>query len=439
MRANGATNTVPTVCFLLYESKQPLDWGGGSYAYRCLSLMASISDTSNRVNRSPVHIDALPDAAPLSADLYAANARLLQMREGQRINKARPNGDNWLTNLRVAIGELQQTKRSDEPEQHNQSASETETQAQETAVRVYPTLAHTAVQQGCVPALRVWLLGRHLDRQGRGWLPTADLVTRLTGKQSPLRICGKRRLNQIIQAGQGVFWIRRNGRIWFTGAAKLCGRLDIAHLDGRTVLIPLSGLTDSLKLCRAHLYATVHSRRRDPAPIARVTLTAITGACARSQREYDQLLKIERTACYHLGEKYTTDNLIESYWEHGNGFEFIDAHGRHGRKGASYIARQLGNRYAVPQQAQTATGRKKKINRYLNVLVKKQAQGNEQNKLERLYFPNGAAAAKAMTRKRQTPLAYWHSRSSTTEHDASRSERDQSTTLFFSVGENVSF
>ncbi len=412
----------------------------------------SCSKYDVRITHDDRDVNAHLSGEGWSEALLAANARLHDRRKEAQARPSWPgNSAGWLDALRERAScslsscvvdetaERDKTTATDEPASPAPNEEHEEAETYVATVRVYPSLAHAAIQQGCVPALRVWLLLRHLDGRGGGWVETKRAFERLSKKASPLHICGKRRLSQIVREGGGVFWTRRDGRLWLTGAAKLCGRLNVIHLDGRTVTLPLAALTGRLKLCRAHLYATVHSRRRDPAPIARVTLTHITGACERSQREYDALLKVERTASYHLGEKYTTDNLIESHWQHGNGFEFIDAHGRHGRKGASYIARRLGNTYTVTQQAQTATGRKKKINRYLNDLVKKQAQGNEQSKVERLYFPNGAAAVKAISSQRQTTLAYWHSSHESAANNPSRSNSARATTIFFSVGENDNF
>lgn len=289
---------------------------------------------------------------------------------------------------------------------HNEQKSECE--QVENHVRIYPSLAHAALQQSDVPAFRLWLLMRHFDRKGRGWVSTNEVVERFGRKASQYRLCGQRRLRQILRGGDNRFWMWRNGRIWLFGAARLCERMQVTRLSGRPVRVPLSGLVDRIKVVKAHLYGTVHSRRTESAPISRTTLQGITGVSERSQREYDVLLNTERTACYHLGDTYTDEGLIECHWRHANGFQFKDVHGRHGKAGALYIARRLGNRYCVPGHQAASIGRKKKINRHLNGLVTMQAQGNSQDTVERLYFRDGATASAAVNRKhRSSKTVYW--------------------------------
>ena len=336
-----------------------------------------------------------------SSEVFDALAYANEQLKERQAKPDRVSGSGgWFDPLRELVQQA-----AESPDKLEQEPATAPDPVKRDQVRIYASLAHKAIEQGNVPALRVWLLLRHLDEQGRGWTTTEEALNGLSKKTASTYICGQRRVRQILQNGEGIFWTRREGRVWITGAAKVCRNLGVTHLDGQPVFVPLKGITDSLKRFKAHLYATAHSRRPEnkSAPISRTALRQITNTSERSQQEYDNLLNVERVACYHLGEAYSKDNLIESYWQHGNGFEFIDVRGRHGRKGAKYVARRLGNTYNVTQQLHTANGRKKKINHYLNGLVKKPTQGNEQEKVDKLYFSNAKAAIKST----QTTTRYY--------------------------------
>ena len=66
-------------------------------------------------------------------------------------------------------------------------------------VIVQPSLLVGMLKQEVAAIGRIYLLCRHLDADGRGWLSIAALREQLTAKESPLRVCGWRRLRQIHQ------------------------------------------------------------------------------------------------------------------------------------------------------------------------------------------------------------------------------------------------
>ncbi|MBX3061248.1 MAG: hypothetical protein KF770_32735 [Anaerolineae bacterium] len=160
-------------------------------------------------------------------------------------------------------------------------------------VCLQPSLAMALLRTGQTSCGRLWLLLRHLDGAGCGCLPLTAVQMTLTGRESPLRLCGPRRLRQLLQQGNGLFWQRDRERLWLAGAVKVAARLGVGRLTGRPVALPLAVLRQPIGLVRAHLYASFHSSRNGCGrgeetgqPISRAALTAVSGVSRRSQHAY---------------------------------------------------------------------------------------------------------------------------------------------------------
>ena len=208
----------------------------------------------------------------------------------------------------------------------------------------------------------------------------------LAGDGSPLHVCGRRQLANLLAAGDGLFWERRAGVVWLRGAARVAAALGVARLGGSPVGVPLAALTGSIGRVRAHLYATFHSGRQRTdlltgrpqprGPIARATLTALTTAAPNSQRAYERRAGIGRRAAVALGPLVGTANEQEVAWRRGRAlFHLRDTQGRHGRPGAVYLAWQLPNEYTGPH-APLPRGRQKRLNRALADLFHNGMTGN---------------------------------------------------------------
>ena len=275
---------------------------------------------------------------------------------------------------------------------------------------------------------RVWLLCRHLDRAGRGWLPVETVPQELAGSPSNLRLGGRRRLRQLLEQGRGVFWEQDDrGRLWLYGAARVAANLGVERLSGQPIQLPLSAVTGSLGAFRAHCYAAFHSGRDrrppDPpasggpgqggpppgaapsAPISRAALTRLTGVPARTQRAYDQRAGVQVRRNAALLGTYHLDSYQEAAVRFGRGlFRLCDRRGRHGRPGQTYTARQLPNSYHVPGHRPASRSRRRRLNRRLQLLVNFQAQGKcDRPAAARLY---GRSAKELARARREAPL-YW--------------------------------
>lgn len=275
------------------------------------------------------------------------------------------------------------------------------------SVTVHPTILLAMLKQHQEAPGRVWLLLRAIDRDGRGWLSVEDARHHLTGKNSPLRVCGWRRLRQLLGQGEGTFWQRdEQDRLWLYGAHRIAYNLDSGRLQGFPVELPISALLGGIQAVRAAFYATFHGGR-DSKPISRDTLESLSGISGRTQLEYDRVARVERTRNIAIGERHTAESAQERAWHHGRAaFHFIDTEGRQGRAGREYVAWHLPNSYRAEYQRRSR-GSRKRLNRKLADLVKKGIPGNDDRAVEKIFFPNGALAAKRYNRCSEQD-AYWH-------------------------------
>ena len=274
-------------------------------------------------------------------------------------------------------------------------------------VAVYPSLLLATLKQDQAAVGRVYLLLRHLDAAGRGWLPVEEIRERLTRKGSPLKVMGWRRLRQIFNQGEDIFWERdAQGRLWLRSAAKIALKLDCHRFKGNRVDLPIKTLLGGIGTVRAHFYACFHSGRSSENPISRETLESMTGLSPRTQREYDRLAQVKRQQNIALGPRYNKITAEEQSWQRGRAvFTFFDSQGKQGPKNREYIAWRLPNSYQAPHPKRSK-GRQKKINQQLVSLVKNGVQGNDHVAVDKLFWTDGAAAGKAYSRDQELD-AYW--------------------------------
>jgi hypothetical protein len=311
--------------------------------------------------------------------------------------------------------------------------AEAPTETSRGTVRHYPDLGLAMLRQGRAAAGRVWLLLRHLDAAGKGWVGLEEAARLLATDGSPLRICGRRQFRNLLAAGEGVFWDRaaaRAGdeRLWLRGPARVAAALGVERLTAAPVALPLSALTGGIGDVRAHLYAAFHSGRsgletaaaRGPSPgrkdagrrpISRTTLSTLSAASANSQRAYERRARVVARGNLALGPLKSAVDPQAWAWKRGQAlFTVVDREGRYGRPGAAYLAWRLPNDYTGPH-ARLSRGRLKRINRRIaglltngmtgNVNPASDARGRERG--GKRYFGDGRSAAAA----RQAGERYW--------------------------------
>lgn len=292
------------------------------------------------------------------------------------------------------------------------AAEETETavsSAVNSTIKLYPDIALALLKHECTAAGRIWLLLRHLDASGQGWLTVDEIRAKLTSKNAVLRICGWRQMRNLLRAGEGIFWQRQNGRIWLRSVTKVAQALTVIKLKQRPVALPVAVLTQSIGQVRAHFYASFHSSRQAK-PISREAIEAVSHVPARTQRRYEKRAHVRRRSNFAVGPQATKTAVERTHWRHGHAaFSFKDFQGQHGRIGQTYIAWQLPNSYEGPH-ALAAKGQQKRINHTLTDLFMQGITGNGQRRrLTQRFFGNGRLAAKTFSRHPET--IYWQNAS----------------------------
>ncbi|MEJ2748073.1 MAG: hypothetical protein P8183_09225, partial [Anaerolineae bacterium] len=187
--------------------------------------------------------------------------------------------------------------------------------------KLYPDVALGMLREELAAAGRIWLLLQHIDNVGRGWLTFEAAREKLTDKKSDWRVCGWRQLRNLLNQGEGIFWQRRNGRIWLKSVAKVAAALGIQRLKLQPVALPVSAQLEGMGQVRAHLYASFHSSRgkadAEAAPIARDTLTRLSHIPQRTQRFYEKRAKVRAKRNFAVGPAACESESEHTAWQQG--------------------------------------------------------------------------------------------------------------------------
>jgi hypothetical protein len=307
----------------------------------------------------------------------------------------------------------------------------------ELSLKLSPDIALAILRKKLASPGRIWLLLRHIDDEGRGWVSAEMARKRLTGKKSDAAVCSGRHLRNLLAAGDGIFWRRDGERIWLKSMAKVAAVLGLSRLNGRAVRLPVSILFESIGSVRAHLYAALHSSRSGQSgggdarndnqsqPISRTTLKALSSATRRTQRLYEKRVGIKRQCNYAIGPVHTAEGEQNLAWQKGQAaFRFNDKKGFVGKSGQQYLAWQLPNSYEGPHST-LSKSYQRRINRQLADLLNEGITGNGEKKAGNsaektidnaemafrtpIFYRNGSTAAKVYNRTPDQAL-YWRSR-----------------------------
>lgn len=307
--------------------------------------------------------------------LEAANAKLSLLR-GEGEPEPERGSAGWLAPIKERL--IEGITGNEE------TAADKPTVTAEPTIRVSPSLSNAIIKAERTAEYRIWSLLRHLDTSGTGSINSKYARTQIT---KVLKVCGKRRYNQIIRAGLGVFWERwGNGRLRICGMAAVCRQFDVRHLSGKNVEIKLKDVTGTFKQFKAALLSSFYASRKSN-PISRETIRAITGISERTQQELDQISGVTIEKNIGIATVQTPENIQDYFYDNGQAaFSFIDHKGKQGKKGVTYNAQRLPNTYYSPLTIGT-NGRKKKVNTQLNeLLVIKEAQGKSSTQYDRIFY-----------------------------------------------------
>lgn len=277
-------------------------------------------------------------------------------------------------------------------------------------ITLYPQLALAMLKQHQEAAGRVWLLSRYVDSSGRGWLTIDEVRKQLTNPDSPHHICTWRQLRNLLNMGKGLFWELSEGRVWLRSLVRVAHDLEVERLQNKAIRLPLTVLLGGIGDLRAHFYASFHSGRDKDSvnevgqcepgrPIARATIQTLSGVGRCSQRNYDKRAKVQITRNYAIGEVATDLNREQRAAEKSNAtFELKDVKGKQGPKQQSYMAWQLPNSYSGPHPQESHSRKQRRINRQLADLRIERAAGNDRPGNDVGYYGNGKLAVKGFNR-----------------------------------------
>lgn len=300
-------------------------------------------------------------------------------------------------------------------------------------IKLHPDLALAMLRQGQAAAGRIWLLLRHMDPQGKGWIEVSAARQALTANTGSLRVCGWRQLRNLLAQGEGLFWRRRDERIWLIATTKVAAGLGVQRLSAHPVTLPVSVLCAPIGDVRAHFYASFHSSRSSGQqllpvrPIARATLEKLTKTSRHTLRAYERRAGVSRQTNFAIGPSIQNGQEQEQAWQRGRAlFQFTDHRGLLGRPKVTYSAWQLPNSYRGPHE-RLPRGSQKQLNQQLADLSMKGMTGNGEGKGQRSvsgpslggawitgsknqrlrrFFDSGAAAARNYCKSSQSDL-YW--------------------------------
>lgn len=387
----------------------------------CGRLTSHHPSANNRTEAEPSVIVAdLPSRLGWESEALTRSLRQAHQRREAAARRSAAAHRHWLPRPPQPAAETESTPQLANARPAQEQLSPT--------VLLFPDLAIAMLRRNVEAAGRIWLLLRHLDVQGRGWIEASAARQQLAGQNSPLRVCGWRQLRNLLAQGDGLFWQRdegpaSEGRIWLRATAKVAAALNVPRLTARAVDVDVDVLVDSIGSVRAHFYASYHSGRRHNRPISRQCLEELTGVSRRSQHKYEAEAGIKPRQNWALGARYTQEAVQERAWRQGTGvFQFTDHQGRTGAAGATYVAWQLPNSYVGPHDQQVTSSRKR-INRQLVDLFTKGITGNGKKEVVKQghecpvarFYEHGQAAARAYNRSPEKDL-YWQSTTTVHQH-----------------------
>lgn len=309
------------------------------------------------------------------------------------------------------------------------------------SINIFGHLLDRLQQRGQVGEGRVWLLLRFLDRQnGEGRVSVKLARHMLTSKRGSYRCLSWKRLRQILNQGEGVFWHRdeAGAHIYYHAEARVAQAVGVTQMRGWGVKIPVRDLCQPIKKVRALFYDAFHSARGDgfQEPITRRILHERGNGDARTQRTYEAVRGVERQAQYASLGQYNVLAWRQAQAEDSDGsgeriggpaFIFVDYKGLLGKNPHRlkrpvhqqhwhnvYIMRQIGNAYrgTLPTVKRGRKWTNQKLKHLCNSIhpTGSFAAEDESAVAKRMYYETQDTAVRALQRDRDEAQAmpnYW--------------------------------
>lgn len=154
-------------------------------------------------------------------------------------------------------------------------------------VKSYPEMSLEVMRRRLESQYKVWLVGRHLDRRGQGYVGLRVLRKFV----SDHHLCTRKTLRRAL-AGPSIFWRSYRGGLYLAAVNKVADALEV-ELRECPVLLPLAAFA-SMHDLRSAFVASYFAGK--PRTIAIDTLAELTGRTRRSVSRYLRSGHITKTA-----------------------------------------------------------------------------------------------------------------------------------------------
>lgn len=244
--------------------------------------------------------------------------------------------------------------------------------------RIHPVMLLELDRLGAFAPARLHAVLVALIADGHGWIDADAAADALTSKGGPWYIYGRRRLSEVLRAGDGIFWTRTRGRdnrlrIWIHSRARIIAHYGL-KLTAHEVIIPVAELLAGDEshgrsreaAVKATIYAAAHAgRRRAHLPIARLKIADGMGLSKWRQRRYEQRRRIAVRGHIEIDGGYSDHRLAVLQQQRVAAWRHVDRRGMFGPRGGIYLAVRLPNSYTPNLQRYTpveSTRNRRRIN-----------------------------------------------------------------------------
>ncbi|MEK9770730.1 MAG: hypothetical protein VW683_17605 [Betaproteobacteria bacterium] len=203
-------------------------------------------------------------------------------------------------------------------------------------------LAAAILKSDTVKEARLYFALRFSDPSGAGNALLDDVYRSLGDKSSDTYLLERRYLKQRVESGKGKYWFVRDGRIWLFSIEKILLNIGGDDFGKYASRLTQKDIFYSHKRFKRALYEIVHCVGNDH-PIARDTLTEMTGLGRKAQRNQEGHMYVEPN--FARTNLFWTDANVESMaWHKKHIFKMtcmVD-----GRL-SDYIGFQIANTYTL--------------------------------------------------------------------------------------------
>jgi hypothetical protein len=245
---------------------------------------------------------------------------------------------------------------------------------EERTVRIDPEVGRLAIALHLVPQLRLWLVARKLDQQGRGCIQKSDLIQLLTHFGIYYTA---RQYRRLFATGAGLFWRqdRHNPErlyllSWQRVSQILLEKAPDSGYNRPGAYQQVIDVSGSLAAFQARLYAAwiAYRGREDGVSIARSTLAGLFNRSPRTLRQWERqlggIIKVRHDYEQHPDDACSPDELydIQNHIpDHAQPYTTLTPQGSVQRR-----RWQRSNTYTSSISAHDYRGQARKVRRHLN-------------------------------------------------------------------------